>query len=216
MILTCPACEASYYAEDKTIGPMGRKVKCASCNHDWFVPGSAMNADKPIGQAHQQYMETVTLRARRRNRITALSAWGTVATVFTLALAAAFMFRNEVAAAWPQSASAYTLLRLDVNRFGVEFENVQHRRDLVGITPVLSISADVRNVTGRERQAPFVRIGLNDDAGREIAHMITEVRPDFIARGEAGRFEAFLKDPPDESYSLDIRFIDPSEAGSVS
>ncbi|WP_374345707.1 DUF3426 domain-containing protein [Phenylobacterium sp.] len=37
MILTCPECATSYFVDDSKIPAEGRKVKCASCSHRWFV-----------------------------------------------------------------------------------------------------------------------------------------------------------------------------------
>ncbi|MBN8522206.1 MAG: zinc-ribbon domain-containing protein [Alphaproteobacteria bacterium] len=36
MILTCPNCDMRYLVSAVSIGPEGRKVRCASCAHIWF------------------------------------------------------------------------------------------------------------------------------------------------------------------------------------
>ncbi len=35
MIVSCPACETRFAVDDSLIGPTGRKVKCAKCDHRW-------------------------------------------------------------------------------------------------------------------------------------------------------------------------------------
>ncbi|MET1026021.1 MAG: DUF3426 domain-containing protein [Dongiaceae bacterium] len=35
MIVSCPACETRFAVDDSLIGPTGRKVKCARCDHRW-------------------------------------------------------------------------------------------------------------------------------------------------------------------------------------
>jgi predicted Zn finger-like uncharacterized protein len=48
MILTCPSCVTRYYADDASIGPAGRSVRCAACSHTWFVePQLVLGDDTP-------------------------------------------------------------------------------------------------------------------------------------------------------------------------
>jgi len=208
MILTCDVCQTTYHADAAAIGPKGRQVKCASCNHTWFVApdGRSGQPEPAASSAHTQYLRTVHERQVKRSRIAAFSAWAVAGAAAVAILAGAVVNRGAIVERWPRLASAYGALGLEVNRFGVEFENVERRRDLVGTVPVLSVAADVRNTGRRPRQAPRVRIGLIDTHGQRIAEFEADVAPAVIPPGEAGRFEAVMENPPADSYSLDLRF----------
>ncbi len=217
MILTCPACETQYFADDSTIGSEGRSVSCAACGHAWFVRavGETDNTTQSTPAAHERYLEMVRNRRKKRSRATSVIVWLVSGSAFAATIIAAVMLRDDVARAWPQSASIYRAVGLDVNSFGLDFENVERKRELKGTMPVLSVAADVRNVTRSERDAPTVRVGLLDDYGREIAFILADIEPARIASGEAGRFEAILENPPVDSYSLSLRFIAREDAVAI-
>lgn len=209
MILSCPQCETQYFAEDETIGSDGRKVKCPACSHEWFVQpdgGAGGGPGQPRG-AHEHYFETLRLRRRKRSKAVASTVWMATGALVACTLVGSIVLRERVVDAWPRSASAFAMIGLPVNRFGLDFENIERSRELRGTMPVLTVRADVRNTSRRTRPAPAVRVGLLDDFGREIAVIFGEVTPREIAPGEAGRFEVVMENPPAESYSLDLRFL---------
>ena len=217
MILTCPACETQYFAEDSTIGSEGRSVKCAACGHAWFVRGDGgeAGAGEAAPGAHERYLEMVRIRRKRRSKTTAVAVWLVAGAVFAGALTGALIYRNEIVTTWPQTATAYRAVGLEVNRFGLDFENIQRARELRGTMPVLTVAADVRNITRSEQRAPVVRVGLLDDYGREIAFMLADIDPARIAPGGTGRFSAVLENPPVDSYSLSLRFVTAEEAADA-
>ncbi|MEL6285277.1 MAG: MJ0042-type zinc finger domain-containing protein [Pseudomonadota bacterium] len=209
MILTCTVCQTTYYAEPSTIGADGRQVKCASCGHTWHVDASGIEAQpkaQATSAAHTSYLRTVHERHVKRSRAAALAAWAVVGAAAVTIVAAGLVNRHAVVDRWPQAASAYGLVGLTVNRFGVEFENVERRRDIIGTTPVLTVAADVRNTGTRPRPAPRVTIGLLDPFGKRIAEFEAAVEPGVLAPGTVGRFRAVMENPPADSYTLDLRF----------
>ncbi len=214
MILTCPNCETQYFAEDSTIGESGRTVKCAACDHSWFVSTGTLGL-KPTGRpggAHQTYREQIKARRQRASRSAAMMAWVTVTAVFMGIMTTGILMRDRVVSAWPQSASVFSALGLEVNRFGMEFAEEDAERYLEGTTPVLEISGKVRNLRNRPNEAPLIRVRLLDDAGRQIGAYYTAVSPQDIAAGATGAFRKRIENPPFEAFQLALEF---APAGSA-
>jgi predicted Zn finger-like uncharacterized protein len=208
MILTCPHCDTRYFAEDTTIGRSGRTVKCAACEHSWFVgqsgnPGAGLPAS---GGAHKVYREKILERRARASRSAAILAWAVVACLFAGLVTGGILMRDRVTGLWPQSAAAFSALGLKVNRFGVEFADENAERYLEGTTPVLEISGKVVNLTESANAAPLVRARLLDDAGQEIGAYYAGVTPGIINAGETGSFRKRIENPPFEAFELALDF----------
>lgn len=213
MILTCPNCETQYFAHDSTIGEAGRTVKCAACDHSWFVgQGEGVAAAAGRG-AHEAYRKRVRDRKARASRIAAIVSWAVAACFLIGVLGGAVLMRSRVVEAWPQSASAFTALGMKVNRFGVEFASEDAERFLDGTLPVLEISGEVRNFTKRPRRAPLVEVRLLDDDGVHIATYYAPVSQADIAAGETADFSKRIENPPFEAFQLELGLVDEGEAG---
>jgi len=230
MILVCPSCDTRYFAADASLGKEGRKVRCTSCGHSWFAKadgegGIATGDDVGLtreqverlrqtaaagagGSAgpHAEFRAKKLERQRRNRAIAAFAAWGIGFILFSSAAASAVVFRNQVADAWPRTASIYKMIGLAVNRYGLDFENVAARRSFDGTTPVLTVTGTAVNLGEVERPAPKIRISLRDEAGTEVGVWSDSLSAPSIAPGEKVEFSTRIVAPPVDTYRLAVTF----------
>ncbi len=211
MILTCPSCETQYFADDSTIGDSGRSVKCAACTHTWHVqPEGAIPrqpAELATAGAHAAYRLRLREKRQRRSNLTAISIWLIMAILFISIVTSAVVFRNQLVNFWPESARAYKLVGLDVNRFGLDFADIDAKRTFEGTQPILIINGTVRNTSEQDQPRSDVRVGLRDERGAEITSVRTALDVDALAPGQMAQFQTRLEDPPVEAFELELSFI---------
>ncbi len=208
MILTCPDCETQYFAEDSTIGDSGRTVKCASCGHSWFIgPAGAASPAATVAGAHEAYRLKVRERRHRKSRNAAFTAWTVTGAIFATLMVGMVLFRKSVVTAWPQSATAFAAVGLEVNRFSLDFLDTEAERFFDGTTPILEVRGTVVNTSNSSVAAPQVRVTLLDDTGAQVAQAFTPVTPAKIPGKATARFSARIENPPFESFELDLTFV---------
>jgi len=237
MILTCPACATRYYADDGLIGPNGRSVRCAACGNTWFaeaqlvldasvVPGPrpALTRDQvermrrgpaassPPSSAAARFRQQQAERMRRERVRASLVTWGATGAAIAATAAGVVAVRQDVAELWPNSASAFTALGLDVNVYGLEIMDLQVARDFDGATPIVVVSGEVRNIGGDDKEAPPLRLTLRDEHGQPIFEIVQALPAGVIAPGGATPFSVRLENPPLNAVDLEASFAAPGEA----
>lgn len=210
MILICPSCSTHYFADDSTIGESGRTVKCAACGHSWFVQPKSLAEDKPAAPAHEIYRERLREQRREKSRFAAAFSWVLVGGLFAGATFAAFMFRNDVVKVWPQSAAAYKLAGLDVNRFGLDFADIERARTFNDTIPIVTVTGRAVNVANSAVETPGVRVDLRDEAGKIVATEYSFVTPGELERGASGQFGVVVEPAPVESFEVAVSFVERS------
>lgn len=245
MILTCPSCSTRYFADDSSIGPNGRTVRCASCSHTWFCQGSLLldqaapddllpnpaaperapltrdqvermrMAQSGLGASPVAKLRQQQAERERRDRVrVAIGAWTGAGVVLAASAASAVVFREDIATAWPNAASAFAAVGLDVNVYGLEFSDLDIDRTYEGPTPVLVVRGSVRNIGGDPKSAPPLRLALRDGKGEEIYSWLVRVDGAAIKAGGSAPFTAMLDNPPTQAVDLEVTFATPKEAAA--
>lgn len=240
MILTCPACSTRYYADDGLIGPNGRSVRCAACGNTWFAeaqlvldasvggggPRPALTRDQvermrrsqtasaaaAPSSAAARFRQQQAERMRRERVRASLVTWGATGAAIAATAAGVVAVRQDVAELWPNSASAFTALGLDVNVYGLEIMDLQVSRDFDGATPIVIVSGEVRNIGGDDKESPPLRLTLRDDHGNPVFEIVQALPAGAIAPGAAVPFSVRLENPPLNAVDLEASFAAPGEA----
>lgn len=210
MILTCPSCSTHYFADDSTIGESGRTVKCAACGHSWFVQPKSLAEDRPAAPAHEVYRERVREQRREKSKLFAVLSWLFTGSLFVAATVAAFFYRNDVVKVWPQSAAAYRLAGLDVNRFGLDFADIERARTFNDTIPIVTVTGRAVNVANTAVETPGVRVDLRDEAGKIVATEYSFVTPSELEPGASGQFGVVVEPAPIESFEVVVSFVERS------
>lgn len=236
MILTCPEC-ATRYQTDAVFPPEGRKVRCAKCSHVWHQDGPQPEPEPEIEIApppppvpipdvaprpHTYTPPEVAVpaavaaddiaapkpKSAMLERLGLAAGWLGLAAVILVIGGAAVSYRQDIATLWPQSASLYSTLGLNVNARGIAFADVTRRYETEDGQTVLAITGNIVNVSGRELPVPPIRVTLSDEGKRELYHW--NFTPD-VATLRAGQSSAFLtrmSNPPEGARHMELRFAD--------
>ncbi len=227
MILTCPSCATRYFVDDAAIGATGRKVRCIACGHVWRAEPEAedfaivsaqappvLDAPDPLAIADapfRSYDAAATTKAKRTVR-----AWAGLAAApglaVVLAVVSAWMFRSEVVAFWPQASSVYAMIGIRATATGLVFENVEATPQPGGM---IEVRARVRNVSGRARATPLVRVRMRDSTGAVAAQTFATLPVTQLAPGETVEFVTTAAGAPGDVDALELTFEPLGGAGAA-
>jgi predicted Zn finger-like uncharacterized protein len=234
MILVCPSCDTRYFAEDTAVGKEGRRVRCASCGHQWFAKPpedgaapapedagltreqverlrqtAAANSASRTGP-HSEFRAKEVARRKRNRTMAAWTGWGAGLVIVAGFVAGLVVFRDGVVQAWPQTASLYQTVGLKVNRFGLDIINVGAKRSFDGTTPVLTVTGQAVNHEREARSAPKLRVSLRDERGKEVGFWEDNLGVATIEPGQTVDFSTSKISPPQETYDLQVTFVLPA------
>ena len=236
MILTCPSCGTRYSVDGSKFPAAGRTVRCAKCGHSWHqaaeepapptaedplpeavaaplaasVATPAPEADPypPLGtRAYAPPAAAAEPRAPLGPKLAVAAGWiGLIAVVLLIAVSAV-RYRQDIAVIWPQSAGVYSSLGLPVNATGIDFRQVNYRRESEDGQIVLAVTGLIVNAGKRQLPVPqTVRVTLSDADNKEIYHWTFKPGTTVLAPGQSVPFVTRLSSPPAAARHLEVRF----------
>jgi predicted Zn finger-like uncharacterized protein len=231
MILTCPSCDTRYAVDGAKFPAAGRTVRCAKCGHSWHQAGEMaepvlvpeLPAATPDSAAEAPAFESASAsptrdfaprpvappqpRAPLGPKIAVVACWAGLIVVVLLIAAAAVRYRQDIAVIWPQSAGVYSTLGLHVNASGIDFRQVDYRRETEDGQVVLAVSGVIVNAGSRELPVPqTVRVTLSDASEHELYHWTFKPNAAVLRPGQSVPFLTRLASPPAAARHLEVRF----------
>ncbi|HEX3673669.1 MAG TPA: DUF3426 domain-containing protein [Rhizomicrobium sp.] len=235
MILTCPQCATQYRVDAAKFPASGRNVRCQKCSHVWHqdapvaepVPEPAFVAPDPVPifttpeprPARAAYVAPepvyesepdVEAEPRQPSRWAARLGlgfgWVALVGVVLVIGFASFVWRQQVAQAWPRSASLYAALGVKVNAVGIGFADVTHSQETEDGQAVLSIAGKLVNLSHHKVSVPPIEVTLTDAGRHEVLRKSFAPGVAALEPGQIASFLARLSSPPAAARHMELRF----------
>jgi hypothetical protein len=140
-------------------------------------------------------------------KLAVVAGWAALIVVVLLIAFAAVRYRQDIATIWPQSAGVYSSLGLRVNASGIDFRQVEYRRESEDGQVVLAVSGQIVNAGSRELPVPqAVRVTLSDASNHELYHWTFKPNAQVLTPGQSVKFVTRLASPPAAARHLEVRF----------
>jgi predicted Zn finger-like uncharacterized protein len=170
-------------------------------------PLSAFGAHSSSTRSFAPAAAEIAARRSILPRLAVVAGWlGLIAVVVLIALSAV-RYRQDIAVIWPQSAGVYSSLGLPVSASGIDFRQVDYRRESEDGQVVLAVTGQIVNTGKRELPVPqTVRVTLSDAQNRELYHWTFKPGATTLKPGQAMPFATRLSSPPAAARHLEVRF----------
>ena len=160
----------------------------------------------PAPSAAAKFRAQPAERMRRERARAAVAAWGATGAALAASAAGMVVFRQDVAELWPRSASAFAMVGLPVNVYGLEIYDLSVERAFDGPTPILLVSGEIRNIGRDDKTPPPVRLSLRDARSQEVYETVHAVTQSTLTAGQSTPFQIRLENPPADAVDLEATF----------
>ena len=152
-------------------------------------------------------MRQKTEQKRASRRLMSVGAmWLVTLSILSAGVLSAYVFRQDVVEAYPQSATLYKAFGVDVAKGGLVFGRVITRSALVEGTPTLIVEGEVHNPGREEIDSRLVELSLHGPSGQVLTQWQVEMPAGTIAKGETLSFATQYPNQPVDAVSLKYHF----------
>ena len=203
MILTCPACGTRYSADPASLGPHGRKVRCAKCDQTWM---QTPPADLPRQLEVPPVSLTVADEEVRGHSILRFGGAALLILVLLLAVAGGYFGRGWIVQRWPALKPYYELAGIPAELVSADLriENLVYTRP---VPSDLVIQGNVVNHGKQPQTLPMLRAILATDNGKPLLQWDFSLDRSSLPAGEALAFQTTIRNTPPGFKRLQIAFV---------
>lgn len=168
--------------------------------------------DEAIKRRRERLAEAGLQRARSQAKKPFSWAWLGWLLLFGLmggVVGGGYEKRIELVAFYPPLAKLYEQLGIPVEAaqwLGLELHNLKSATVLDSGTTKVTVSGDVVNVGGTERDLPAIRIAMRGAQGQDLGAFTVKLEQNSIAAEEKLSFNVQLPAPKDEVTDLEVAF----------
>ncbi|HEY0281696.1 MAG TPA: DUF3426 domain-containing protein [Rhizomicrobium sp.] len=157
-------------------------------------------------EPQERQQEAPKPRSLWPRRLLLVTGWAALAAVVVLIGWTASVYRQQIVAKWPQSASLYSTLGMKTDSSGLRIVDYRYHEEIQGGQPMLVVTGKLVNVSGSELSVPQIRVTLKDEARRELYHWSFMPAVISLRPGQSTPFVTRLSSPPADARHLDLRF----------
>ena len=223
MILSCPSCATRYTLSESQLGPGGRTVRCTACKTTWHaqkpeepIDLSFSDMRKPeriedLGAVNAKTLpHTYRALIEDKKRAKALTAqgivWAGMGVAAGLILALGFFLRVPIVRAFPSVAGAYAMVGATVNPTDLSFVNYTADSAFKAGRFVVTVKAQVKNLTTKPTPVPPVRVTLFDATRQQFDSVLMPAGNLVVDPGATRTLVFDVQDPKNMTTSVGLIF----------
>ncbi len=145
-------------------------------------------------------------REPRSGSLAVIAAWAVFVSVLSGVTLALVSFRQDIMTALPGTTSLYRTIGFDIPHIGVDFADVRYRWATSGGEPMIEVTGQVVNVTGRTVQVPPVLVNVRDSGGGDTLRATASVQTKELAPRESASFSLEFVSPPENVTQIELEF----------
>jgi predicted Zn finger-like uncharacterized protein len=150
------------------------------------------------------------MHVRRKQKLRS-SKWTAIILVLLGLNAAVYFGRFQIVRLFPQTASLFKLVGLDVNLRHLSFSGVKISREERDGVPVLAVEGTIVSQSNNPIEVPRLRFAVRNATGQEIYAWTSKPSRSILEPGDKLPFHSRLASPPADASDVLVRFANAND-----